>query len=197
MQFEENLHKVREELASNDIAALTTLFNEVYDDLYDFGKNISGDSELTKNIIHDLFIYIWEKRKKLSQIQYLKAYIFKVLKNRIIKEISLDKGRVSLSDPHIIDIDFSKYNFTAEDSFSKETKKAIINMLNSLTASEKHVVYLKYYQGMSYDEIASVMDIKNQSARNLMTRTLKRMKQIAKESNVSVASLLLFVSSMS
>jgi RNA polymerase sigma-70 factor (ECF subfamily) len=64
------------------------------------------------------------------------------------------------------------------DEDSDAQKKIIKNAYDQLSGRQKEIIYLKFYNELEYDAICEIMEISYQSARNLMTRTLKAMKKI-------------------
>ena len=78
-------------------------------------------------------------------------------------------------------------NYDFEVSFSPENElissettaaeiAQIQTLLNKLPPRQKEVLYLLFYQDMSYEEIATVMRMNNQSARNLVHRAMKLLR---------------------
>ncbi len=54
----------------------------------------------------------------------------------------------------------------------------MINALAQLSARQKEIIYLKFYQNLSYEEVSDIMNINYQVARNLLSQAIKTMKKI-------------------
>jgi RNA polymerase sigma-70 factor (ECF subfamily) len=54
----------------------------------------------------------------------------------------------------------------------------MLHALNNLTNRQKEIVYLKYYQNLSYEEVSEIMKINYQAARNLLYQTIKTLRSL-------------------
>jgi RNA polymerase sigma factor (sigma-70 family) len=58
-----------------------------------------------------------------------------------------------------------------------EIKEKIDAILKSLTPRQKEIIYLRFLQQMEYDEIAKIMNMSEQAARNLLHRALENARK--------------------
>jgi len=82
-----------------------------------------------------------------------------------------------------------------EKDSENEIRKRITVLIEKLTDRQKEIVYLKYTEGLNYDEIAEILQIDKASARTLLFRTLKAIKE--RSSNNSLILMLLIGSILS
>ncbi len=73
------------ELKKGDSDVLQLLFFMYYNELYFYGIKLVNDQNLVVDTIQDLFSNLWEGRKRLSDVQHIKAYLFKVFRNRLLQ----------------------------------------------------------------------------------------------------------------
>lgn len=66
-----------------DLDAFNQLYDKYIDALYEFGIQYTNDTDYVKDCIHDLFLDIYKYRKKLSDVDNVKYYLFKSLKRKI------------------------------------------------------------------------------------------------------------------
>lgn len=158
-------------------------FKEIFDShiqlLYKYGYKFCQDPELVEDCIQDLFLRLWEKRENLGTTDNIKFYLMVALKRSIYQRIK-KKGDLSLSEQDEQDVSFSM-DFTIEEALIKnETdhfqKEKLLQCLEELSNRQKEVIYLRFYQGMKPEEVAEIMNINNQSVRNLQSSALKKMK---------------------
>ncbi|TKC62505.1 RNA polymerase sigma-70 factor [Pedobacter hiemivivus] len=71
-------------LRNSDEAAFSEIFNRYYVLLFSFTVRRLSDKEISKDIIHDAFTDVWEKRETINIPGELIAFLFTVVKNRII-----------------------------------------------------------------------------------------------------------------
>ncbi len=80
--------------------ALEYMYNTYVRDLYNYGYQVQPDEVLVKDGIQEVFINLWRNRENLSQRVAIKYYLFKALRNQLLKYIARsNKGqRVKLTE---------------------------------------------------------------------------------------------------
>ena len=69
-------------------------------------------------------------------------------------------------------------NFDFDISEERQNRiKVITKSMNSLSIRQKEAIYLKYTEGLSYQEISEVLEIDIASVRTLVYRGIKRIKR--------------------
>ncbi len=86
------------ELKRGEPDVLQLLFFRYYNDLYFYGIKLVNDQNLVVDAIQDLFSALWEGRKRLSDVQHIKAYLFKVFRNRLLQAPPKKMIQFSLRD---------------------------------------------------------------------------------------------------
>lgn len=174
-----------------DLEAWEELFFLFYKDLYGYGLKLSAQPEMTKDCIHELFVELWDRRDHLSEATSVKAYLLASLRRKILRKKK--KNRKSSGDIENIEEEVSnKIQFSPEDIIiqresHKEELETLYEALEYLPDRQKEVLYLRYFNGMSYDEIENILGINYQSIRNHVYRATKRLKSIIDE-DISSAS---------
>ena len=78
-------------------------------------------------------------------------------------------------------IDFD-IELSVEDKLIKVgANRAHLEKLNAsiqkLTSRQREIIYLKFYENLSYDQISKALDVDRKAVYKLMARALKRLKQ--------------------
>jgi len=176
--MQENDSQLWERFRNGDVDAFGELSQLHYRLLYNYGLKFSLDSEFIKDCIQDLYLDLWERRSRLSQTAFVKSYLLKALRHRIIKEnIHLKRFR----EPDSIPFELNESELSVEmkkiEEESIHQQVALIKKsISLLTRRQKEIIYLRYYQDMSYDQIASIMNISSASVATLHYRTLQQIK---------------------
>lgn len=159
-----------------DREAFDNLFRRYYPMLVLYGSKICPDKDIVDDCIQDLFIELWQS-KSPTEVQSVKAYFLKALKYKLFKRL---KGiRPAQFDDNLeenMEISHDQFMVSREDE--QHTAKKIINAINQLPGRQKEIIYLRIYQGFSYEEISEVMNINYQAARNLFYQSIKSLRQI-------------------
>jgi RNA polymerase sigma factor (sigma-70 family) len=168
-----------ENLKSGDINALRELYNQHAGALYKYGMVLCRDDEKVKDAIHDMFLAFWNNRNGLSVPSSGKAYLMVSLRRRIfdkgpksnLETVPLEDGDTDVkvtADPENLWI------LTEEED---ERQKKLDYALAQISDRQREIIHMKYFEQMEYEDIARVMGLNYQSARNLVTRALAAMRK--------------------
>ena len=154
-------------------------------DMYSYGMLFTTNSELVKDCLHGVFIKIHRNRKKLSQVDNIRLYLLKAMKNYLFDVFDKKK---ELFHNDTIEPVFSP-EYTIEDKIIRQEElhyqsRKIRQMLESLTPRQKEVLYYRYMKNLTYDEIGEIMQMNYQSILNLIQRSIKKLRETFAESKV-------------
>ena len=158
-------------------------FEEVYekesDPLFRYCLLRVGNRNQALDIVQETFLEYWQVCQR-EEIKNCRAYLFKVLRNKIIdwyrrkKAVSLDammeKGEESAN--------FDPADDSALDQiiFSVETRE-MIEELNRLPERYREAVYLRVVEDLSPDEIASKLGGNRNIISIKISRGLKKLRE--------------------
>lgn len=169
-----------QKFVDGDESCFKQVFQAYFKDLYGYGIKLSRRPELVKDCIQELFRSIWERRENLLHIESPNVYLFVSLRRKILKKVK--KRRKTDGDLDKIDetgfIQFAKEDLIIRDEVKLQQKEQISAALNQLSDRQKEVVYLHFYNGMSYGEIESILSINRQSVRNHMYRAMETLRSL-------------------
>ena len=161
-----------------DDSAYAQLYKQYFHELYDYGVKLCQQPDLVKDCIHDLFIDLWKSRKKKSRVVAIRPYLFKALRNIILKERTRSPMFLSVELVHCIEQTPSPEATLIQHQASQERQQRLHQALTLLTQRQREVIFLKFYSQLSYDEIASVMSISTKASYKLMSRAIALLRQM-------------------
>ena len=151
--------------------AFSQLYCLFLDDLLTYGRRVGGDNEMVEDLIQDLFLKLYQKKIILEDNTRLRPFLFRALKNLIYNQLLRNAKLQPLPD-----YDFAfDLNYTIDDQLF-------------LTQDQKEIIYLRFVHEMSFEEISEIMEINIQSARNLLTRSMEKLRK-----EVSSTTILFFI----
>ena len=160
--------------------ALGSLFERYYDDLYAYGMKMIGNEEQVRDSIQDLFVKLWESRNRIKTVKQVKPYLIRVFRNLIIDQSRLAEKdpvqSVSISEVHEL-LFFEPEDFKTDFEFAQEQISKMLLALNELPPRVREAIYLRYFTGLSSEELATLMNVTIQSTRNLIHLGLKTLKE--------------------
>ena len=180
-----------------DENAFAILYKNYFYTLYNYGIKFTNDKELVKDGIHDLFVNLKRYRSKLTAFENdqsgsanpVKFYLFRSFR-RILT------SKLSDSYFHLLTNDIpNNYHFDAvvsceEDLILEESQRSRIQRLNKslkkLPPRQKEAIYLRFYEGYSFEQIAELMNSNNiKSTRGLIYKALDNLRKYL-EINISI-----------
>ncbi|MCI4670031.1 MAG: sigma-70 family RNA polymerase sigma factor [Bacteroidia bacterium] len=156
--------------------AFAELYKQNIQTLYHFGKKFTNDRELVKDSIQEIFTDFWRKRDSIKELHKVKVYLLKSLRYKLIRSMSQAKkiNQINLGDllKEIPGVELQE----TENDFKR--KRLLKENIQRLPERQKEIIHLKYFQNLTNDEIAEVLNINYQSASNLLHRALTKLKDI-------------------
>tara|TARA_R110002049_G_scaffold3795_3_gene27539 strand:+ start:73270 stop:73827 length:558 start_codon:yes stop_codon:yes gene_type:complete len=176
-----HFHELWIDIKKGDKKALSCLYEIYADALYRFGTSFTSDSHFIEDCIHDLFVEIYIRRKKLPTVINTKNYLFTILRRKITKQFK-NRNIIISSQNDFKDIIYlnKEISIEAKTIFQEEKEElelALSNALLSLTPKQKKVVTMRFFKDKSYEEIASTLNISITTARTLIYRSIKALRK--------------------
>ena len=175
---------------------IASTYNDYLDSLYSYARHLGFDDHTSMDAIHDVFYKLCTQHSSLNEINNLKFYLFRSLRNRLIdlkrtnRELpGLPCNWKELSDPLSFQL-----HVTVEDELimkedSEEIRQKVENVLERLTHRQREAIYLRYIHECSYEEISEIMRISIPATRNLVSKSITKMK----DSSLPIGLLLLII----
>jgi RNA polymerase sigma factor (sigma-70 family) len=160
--------------------AFKQLFNRYVDNLFVFGMNFTDDEEMVKDCVQDLFVKLYTDRNNLPSVSNVRAYLFNALKNNL-----LIKKRNMVEFCAIEDLEMEKFESSPEsllidEETMREQKSEVDRLFLEITPRQREVLYYRYVEELSYEEICTLMNMNYQSVRNLLHRTMAKLRNLKK-----------------
>ncbi len=162
-----------ERFKQGDREAFAQLYNEHVSHLLLYGIKAVRKEQLVKDAIQDLFVELWRSRENLQSVRSVRLYLFKSLRYKLFRaekmkpEFSL--GNISARfNPEDASIEMKILQREEEQHSRQRVREAILR----LPRRQQEAINLRFYEGFSNEQIASIMDINYQSATNLIHKAI-------------------------
>ena len=143
------------------------------DSFYRAAFSILGEEADAKDAVQDLFVRLWNSRERLDRIVQPLGYGLAALKNICIDRLRKKAGRLAREE-EISPVHGEKSRDTAEGGdrilIRKETVALLEKAMGRLPESQRTVMKLRFYEQLSYDEIAARTGMSALNARVLVSR---------------------------
>lgn len=164
-------------LRYGDAHALEIIFDLHIRLLYSYGHKFTNNRSLVEDCIQDLFAEIWEKHAKLSETNSIRFYLFKSLRRKIIRNLQKSHHYVNdLEEAGELSVVSHEYALILQQ-FSEEQLQLLQDALQKLTKRQKEAIFLKFYNQLTYEQIAEVMDLNKRTVYNLISLALDTLQK--------------------
>ncbi len=153
--------------------ALGAIYDQYILLLYRYGHKLTSDRSIVEDSIQDVFAELWKRRDRISPTTSVKFYLFRSLRRKIFRQLKHQLPAVALED----EIRVSHEAMNATSSLTEEQVYALQQAITHLSPRQKEAIYLKFYNRLSNDEIAEVMEIDKRTVYNLVSQALGQLKQ--------------------
>jgi RNA polymerase sigma factor (sigma-70 family) len=169
-----------------DNKAFEQIYKQNFSALLRYGRTLVYDDDLVRDAIQDLFIDLHKYRSNLKPTDHILPYLFRSLKNSLGKRITLNNQTTELSEEqNIVSWEGSVEDVLMLTELSEIQSQIIQEALLSLPARQREAIHLKYFQELTNQEIADLMEINYQSVINFIQRGLSQLSENLALKNIS------------
>lgn len=163
-------------MKSLDKAAFEELFRSYFTPLCSFAQKYVNDIDEAKDIVHNVFINLWNKRDEVDMKTSLKSYLFQGVYNRSLNFIRDHKKLVQFDTPQN-EAELNKYVESKDHLESSEAESRINRALDDLPEKCREIFLMNRFDGLKYREIAEKLNISIKTVETQMSRALKTLRE--------------------
>jgi RNA polymerase sigma-70 factor, ECF subfamily len=148
--------RLLQRMARGDRTAFSDLYDRFSRPLYSAALRILGDARETEDIVHDVFLTIWEKSAAFSAERGTAfAWAVTLTRNRAIDRLRLRQRRGELLGGSVpADLGYDESSGTTDALVFKEQAQLVRSALAALPAEQKQAVELAFFGGLTQAQIA-------------------------------------------
>ncbi|OQP38881.1 hypothetical protein A4H97_19435 [Niastella yeongjuensis] len=168
-------------IRSGDYDAFTLLYNKYIQPLTQYGLKFIADLPAVEDCLHDVFVWLWTNRHKLDMHTSVKSYLFKAVRTTMLhwlqKQNRLRELNPSDETGYPFELQLTPETLVLENENQRQLRQHIESVLNVLTAKQKEVIYLRYYEGLNFEDIARNMHLSVKACYKLMGRAISILRE--------------------
>lgn len=160
--------------------SLHLLFNDIFlsyeKPLFKLAFNLTKDSDVARDIVHDVFMKLWEIRHQLHEIQSVESFLFILTRNKVmdyLRKVSSDARLKQAIWESMQDLLTEQPKGIEE----KEVREGLQEAINQLPPQRK-VIYQLRDEGYPYQEIADKLQISRHTVKNQISSAIKSIRQV-------------------
>lgn len=152
--------------------AFEELFKTYFNPLMAFSRRILGNEDDAREVVHQVFINLWEKRDEIDTTVSLKSYLFTSVNNRSLNVI---RDRKKFSSEEVPE---EAEEWDAESRLeAMELEEQVRGAIEALPERCREIFKLNRFEGLRYGEIASQLDLSVKTVENQMSKALKILRE--------------------
>ncbi len=172
-------------IQSNDKGAFEELYSFFFPKLVYFSNQYLPDKEASESIVQDTFTELWANRHSLQPNTNIQAWLFTVVKNKSLKQISKERSKQRYND-HLkirqLDLNYQLLDqFNASDFVFEELQLKIESALAKLSPSVRTVFEKSRFEDKKNKEIAAELGITIKTVEAHISKALKLLRTELKD----------------
>lgn len=168
------------EVKKLDIKVFEEIFKENFTKLCSYARTFIKDFDTSKEIVHDCFVILWDKRSDIDLSKNVKSYLYTSVHNKCLNYIRDNKKFTKNFDSletGIFDISINDNNKLEFE----EVQTKINDAINSLPEKCREIFKMNRFGEMKYKEIAEKLGISIKTVEAQMSKALTVMRENLKE----------------
>jgi RNA polymerase sigma-70 factor (ECF subfamily) len=149
---------------NGDAASFTKLCRRYYPAMVAVAHSVLGDRHIAEDAAQQAFAKAARQLPQLKNKNKFAGWLAVICRNAA-KDMTRTTEKLCSTD------DFSK---VAAKSQQDGPTEAVRNALGELSASDREVIFLRYYDGMTYEQISKVLEISEQAINGRLRRAKKK-----------------------
>ena len=150
---------------NGDADGFTELCRRYYPAMVAIAHSILGDRHLAEDAAQQAFAKAAVKLPQLRKESRFAGWLAVICRN-IAKEMARRTENLHTTDD---------LSMIAAESGDDDTTEAVTEAMSRLSNSAREIIFLRYYDGMSYEQISAVLGISEQAINGRLRRAKKKM----------------------
>ncbi len=160
-------------IGNDDYTSYNRLFVRYYSRLCCYVYRLLGEKEDAEDVVQELFLTLWNNRKKIAIVENVSGYLYKMARN-----LALNHIRTQTNYKTILDNQEEQLPYYEENSLeTEEFRMALYDCINLLPGRCKEVLLLHRVKGLKQKEIADQLSISVKTIKNQIWASLQRLKK--------------------
>jgi RNA polymerase sigma-70 factor (ECF subfamily) len=169
------------ELQNGNKDALYRLYTDYYHILLFIGLKHTHDAGLVKDVIQQQFLYFWEMKNSLRTARNVRSYIIISFLRRLTNDWVKSRKTVHLEVAWSKNEEEDFLEKSAEEKLIEKNSAELINksladIINGLPTRQRELIILKFYEGLSYDDIVRKTGLTRRTIYNKIHEALAKIK---------------------
>lgn len=159
--------------------SLETLFRTHYADLHNYGRHFVNDASRVEDAIQDVFLALCNSPTDPADIDAPRSYLLTSLRRRLLNQVTSERRRASRQEAYADEapsFSLSQADLRVDGGPNAERRAHLEAAIDTLSDRRREALYLRFYHDLRYQDVARVMEVRPQSARNYVSEALRHLR---------------------
>lgn len=188
-----------QKVSKDKALAYEEIYHAYADELYRYAYMIVRNAQLAEDVIHDVFTDLWTNKENLEKVRSIRLYLFSSIKRRALRRLKKERTFIFF-DQGSYESYFEIIPSFLDELSDVQHKEAVAGKINDCIAKlsnrQREIIYLKFYQNMSYTEISQLLELDQKYVYNLASKAFCTMRHSFPQFAVLLASLTIYIESI-
>lgn len=168
------------------------VFDQHYNTLCNYALALLKDPSASEDVVQEVFIRIWEKRRDIITSETIRFYLFTAVRNNCLTHLQKERKAAIVAFNDCDDAEESMA-FPEEVKTESDYKSQLASAMDQLPPKCREVFLLSRMSKQSYKEIADTLDISVKTVENQIGKALKILRIYVKEKKLFLVILILII----
>ncbi|MEI6456235.1 MAG: RNA polymerase sigma-70 factor [bacterium] len=163
-----------------DKESFEILFRDHYKDLCFYAIRFVKDYEISREIVQDCYIRMWEKRASIDPLKPVRSYLSASVRNTCLNWLR-DHRKFNRNLLDVEGLGSEPQEHQADKMVEEEIRAGIASAIDELPEKCREIFILNRYENLKYKEIADRLNISLKTVETQMSKALQHMRTRLKE----------------
>jgi RNA polymerase sigma factor (sigma-70 family) len=147
-----------------------------YKRLFNYGRKFTPEVALLEDAIQESLVLLWTGREKLNTIANPHTYLFSTFRYILFRMIKKSETLRKFQPAGSAEPEFNAEYLFIDREEQLQLQKQLYQSIHRLTARQREAIFLRFFEGFSYKEVALILGISVKATYKIMARALLQLR---------------------
>lgn len=181
-------------IGDGNMDALSRIYLHYYDLLFTYGLKHGADKQIVEDSIQNVFMNVIKFRKSIGEVHNLPGYLVSTFRRQLFLDMNMKKK--TMISEHLPEEQFDFFKSQDQDTSDSEQLEqlhvTIQQCVGNLTAKQQEILFLRFENEMTYEDISAMLNISVDSCYKSVYRSIKKIRSDAEKILVKGQNIILW-----
>jgi RNA polymerase sigma-70 factor (family 1) len=168
-------HELLRLVSDGDQQSFEVLFRRHWGSVFETSRRILRSEHLAEEAVQEVFLRMWRKRERLSDIRCFDSYLFTSVRNHVLNVLRKSGARIERLDMQVEGVPDNGMGLEHQLQ-QKDLLSLIDEAVNGLPRQQRIAFRLAHQSGLGVNDIGMAMGISRNSVRTHLARALQSLR---------------------